>query len=152
MEARERHTCATACPGGAQMAQRISRSLTQRMFESVLGDIEQTIVGWRSGANPERFTLEILEDRVGALRHLAEDGPVCKALEHAETAFVEAVLAVPPTINFAEARRAMEREEQDSFAPESGSGTGFANSYTNSKRSTNSKPKSEDQEENNPKP
>jgi len=152
MEGRERHACAGACRGGVQMAQRITRSLTQRMFESVLGDIEATIVGWRRGANPQRFTLEILEDRLGALRHLAEDGPVCKALEHAETALCEALLGVAPTINFAEARRAMAREEQDSFAPESGSGTGFANSHTNSKRSTNSKPKSEDQEEINPKP
>jgi len=143
MEARQRQQYVGRSPRTEHIGKRIVRPLTQRMFESVLGDIEEGVAGWRRGAIPDRFLLEMLEDRLRALQHLAEEGPACKALEHAETALCQAILGVSDTINFEQARREMAREETESAGPKSDSGTGFANSYSNSNTKANPKDETE---------
>ena len=144
MEARQTMPSSTMPKGYAlRLSERINRSLRERTFESVLSDIELVIQGYRSAQIPERFTLEILHDRVNALEQLPEKGPVAQAIEHAEAVFLEAVVAPHPTINFEQARREMTGEETESEGPKSDSGTGFANSYSNSNTKANPRDETE---------
>jgi len=104
----------------------LDRSVTRRVFDSVVADLSVVIDEFTRSRVSQDELVAFLRDRLEALTHLQEDGTVSKALEHAETALVEAVMASPEVVNFEAARRDFEAENTDASGPESDSGTGFA--------------------------
>ena len=104
----------------------LDRSVTRRVFDSVVADVSVVIDEFTRSRVSQDELVAFLRDRLEALSHLQEDGTVSKMLEHAETALVEAVMASPDVVNFEAARRDFAAENPDARGPESDSGTGFA--------------------------
>jgi len=118
--------------GQADPNARLNWSVSRRVFESTVGDVTSLVAAYELGHVAPRELVMLLRDRLDALEQLVEDGPVSKALECAETAFVEAVMASPGVVNFEAARRDFAGHNQDAAGPESDSGTEFAISNSNS--------------------
>jgi hypothetical protein len=127
MEAMPCHSCAAA-QGDTQarareraqkvLLERIDRSVRQRIFRTVLSDIEALTDASRDGIVDDNTLAALLQDRLNALGHLRDSGSVAQALEHAEAALVEAVIRAEPTIKFPQAARQCHREDQDDERPE----------------------------------
>lgn len=133
MPAAQQHASGNPAGFGAQaLRQALSRSVTKRVFTSVLADVSVILDCYDARDIDDAQLVEFLRDRLDALTHLQDDGTVSKALERAETALVEAVMASPDVVNFEAARREFAGQNPDANGPESDSGTGFAISNTNS--------------------
>ena len=119
--------------GDAEALRRVlDRSVSRRVFDSCVADVSVIADAAGTGALEDRLFVMLLRDRLDALEQLVEDGPVSKALECAETALVEAVMASPGVVNFEAARRDFAGHNQDAAGPKSDSGTEFAISNSNS--------------------